>query len=145
MFVSAQMIIERKRGMLKRFLILFSLLLALAGIAFAEDAIAPGRYAAVMEQVARDAGLSIQNQAIIEWSNLPLLDAPTNDALKSLMKALTVRTRQQSLDGNGFWSMNLLLQGDSVVDFSMQAKDGVYYEQSNLLGGNTVAFTPEEF
>ncbi len=131
--------------MCKRFLILVGLLLALTAGAMAEEAIVPGRYAESAEGAARGAGQEVATKTTFAWGGLPLLDAETNAALTSLLKASAFQTRRQGAEGDGYWGMNFLLQNVSVLDFAMMAKDGAYYEQTNLLGGQTVAFTQEEF
>ncbi|MDL2318527.1 hypothetical protein LJC74_05560 [Eubacteriales bacterium OttesenSCG-928-A19] len=121
------------------------MLLALPVGSFAADALAPGQHALEQEAAALAQVLELRTDTTFSWGGLPLLDGETDSAIKSLLSALTLRTRRQQGTGDGYAALDVMLQRASVLDLSMQALDGVYYEQSNLLGGQTVAFTPEEF
>ncbi|MDR0929889.1 MAG: hypothetical protein LBM74_09315 [Oscillospiraceae bacterium] len=100
---------------------------------------APGAWAQ------QEAGQALVHETTIQFSGLPLLDEETNAALKSLFGAMRLRLIRQGAQGEGYASLDLFLQDQSVIDFTLEKRGGVYYEQSNLLGGQTVAFTPMAF
>lgn len=105
----------------------------------------PGMMAREFEAEARAQGMEVKTETTFAWGGLPLLSDEENKALASLLKVLTLQSRAQGAEDGGYRAYDMLLQDVSVLDIVMQAADGVYYEQSNLLGGQTVAFTPEEF
>lgn len=109
------------------------------------EGIAPGRYAQEMQAQALEAGLEVTEETTYAWGGLPLLDADLDSAIGSLLKELKTQRRTQGTEGDGYTALDLFLKNVSVLDLSMQVADGVYYEQSNLIGGQTVAFTPDEF
>lgn len=129
--------------MWKRFVALLGLLLMLAQSGLAE--VAPGQYAQETERMAREMGLEVKTNTTFAWGGLPLLADAENKAISSFLKAFETRVRRQGGQDGGYVAVDLMLQNVSVLDMAWQAMDGVYYEQSNLLGGQTVAFTPEEF
>ncbi len=104
-----------------------------------------GGYTAQLERQALLSGMELRSEGSLAWGGLPLLDAQTNDMLESLLGALTFTARRQGQAPSGYLSLDMLLKAVSVLDLRMQAAGDVYYEQSNLLGGQTVAFTAEEF
>lgn len=129
--------------MKKRFAALLCLWLLVAQTAHAETGI--GTLAETREGDARLLGFEVYDQTSFAWGNLPLVDAETNGALKSLASALRFERRAQGARDAGYVSFDMILQNVSVLDFSLLTRGGVYYEQSNLLGGKTAACTKEEF
>lgn len=127
----------------RRFVCLFVLLL-FAATGLAEE-VATLPYASSVEKDAYDNGLEILSTWEGEWHGLPLLDDETNKLLHSLLANGSIEKRTLNTCGNAYTRWDLLLQKKSVLDLTMQVMDGVYYEQSNLLGGETVAFTSDEF
>lgn len=109
------------------------------------NAAEPGAMAQDFEAGARAQGMEVRTETTFKWGGLPLLSDEENKALASLLKVLTLQSRAQGAEAGGYRAYDMLLQEVSVLDIAMQATDGVYYEQSNLLGGQTVAFTAEEF
>lgn len=105
-----------------------------------------GTYAASVEEAILAEGLALETEVTFVWGGLPLLDEADDAALGSLLKetALIYR-RQGAQDGEGYRTAEVRLQGAPVLDLTMQVADGVYYEQSNVIGGQTVAFTAEDF
>ena len=130
--------------MKKRIAALVCLLLVWMQVSGLAEAV-PGQYAKGLEAQARLDGMQLRTETSFAWGGLPLLDDETNEALKSLLKVLVLEKREQGTPSSGYLSLDVLLQKVSVLDLSMQNIQGTYYEQSNLLGGQTVAFTPEEF
>lgn len=84
---------------------------------------------------------SRQTTLTFDWGGLPALGEAEDDALESFFDALTLRLRR----GEGFFALDMLLRGVSVADMAMAYENGVYYEASNLFGGETLAFTRDEF
>lgn len=122
--------------------ICFILLFANAAMA---DSAQPGAYAGTWRDRALDGGLELYTVTTLEWGGLPLLSDADNAMLSSLLGVLRLEERTQGAGGNGYLAHQLFLQNVSVLDMALQAEGGVYYEQSNLLGGQTVAFTQEAF
>ncbi|MCL1964207.1 MAG: hypothetical protein FWF69_04000 [Firmicutes bacterium] len=131
--------------MKKRFAALLWLLMTLFSQAAAGEEAARMGYAQNVEAQARENGLEVRTETSFAWGGLPLLDQNLNDALESVMKTLRVAVRGHSAPGGGAVSADVYLKDVSVLDMTVLARDGVYYEQSNLLGGRTVAFTKAEF
>ncbi|MDR0897181.1 MAG: hypothetical protein LBN04_04930 [Oscillospiraceae bacterium] len=102
-------------------------------------------YAAREEAALQAAGLALVSETTLDFAGLPLLDEAANAALKSFCQAMRLRLQRQGDQGEGYAALDLLLQDQSVADLTLAVQDGVYYEQSNLLGGQTVAFTPIAF
>lgn len=103
------------------------------------------QYANTQEANAYALGLEICSVWTAQWHGMDLLDDETNKLVKSLLSHGAIEKRMQNEGGNGYVRWDLLLQERSVVDFSMLVMDDIYYEQSNFLGGETVAFSREEF
>ena len=121
------------------------LVLALLVVAQGVPAESLGQYAREQENQARLSGMEVRTETSFVWGGLPLLEDKENDALNSLTQAVKIVSRRQGGDNGGYVGMDVYLQDISVLDMTMLRQDGVYYEQSNLLGGQTVAFTKEEF
>lgn len=121
---------------------LLALILLVAQGALAQ---APARYVIAAEEAVLAQGLALQTEASFAWGGLPLLDEEVNDALESLASVTRLQMQRQGTGGAGYTALDLLLQNVSVADLAMQVQDGVYYEQSSLLGGQTLAFTPASF
>lgn len=107
--------------------------------------VSPGAYAHTVEMAALDAGLALQRDVTFAWGGLPLLEADENQVIKALLGALSFRRQEQGMDGDGYLALDMLLKDVSVLDITQQTRGGVYYESSNLLGGQTVAFTEASF
>lgn len=129
--------------MKRRIAVLLCLLMVWAQAAVAEDR--TGKLAYDTELLARQAGMQVMKETSFAWGGLPLLDDDTNKALTSLFKVLGLQSRAQGTEEAGYRAWDVLLQKVSVLDLTMRNERGVYYEQSNLLGGQTVAFTADEF
>lgn len=106
---------------------------------------APGHYAKQMEADALLQGKEVRTETTYAWEGLPLLGDDTNRMLRSLLSEMTTRYRVQRAGSGGYRVAEVSLQGAPVLDLAVQAADGLYYEQSSLLGGQTLAFTPAEF
>lgn len=106
---------------------------------------AVGGLSAERERTARESGLEIHTKTQLSFGGLPLWDDETNAAVGSLLSELTLEKREQGAAGSGYVSLNAYLQKESVFDLTLLSKGGVYYEQSNLLGGRTAACTKDEF
>ena len=119
--------------------LMFILAILLQGTALA------GGFGRDAEEALLAEGKALQTEATFSWGGLPLLEDDLDAALESLFDVMAYRMQRQLLDDGSIQRYDLLLQNVSVLDFTMQAADDVYYEQSNLLGGQTVAFTPEAF
>lgn len=120
------------------------LLLVCAQGGLAED-VAPGQFAQAAESAALEEGLEVRTEVSFAWGGLPLLDEATDKAVGSLLESAQLLRRRQGGEGSGYAAYDLLLKQVSVLDIAMHVIDGVYYEQSNLTGGQAVAFTQEEF
>lgn len=129
--------------MKRRIAALVCLLLFFAPAARAERDI--GALARLAEADGRVLGMEVYRKTNLAWGSLPLVDAAANKALEGLCNALRIDTRAQGAWDAGYVSLDVMLQNTSVFDFTLMTRDGVYYEQSNLLGGATVGATKEEF
>lgn len=129
--------------MKKTFLLVLCLMLLAAQFARAEEA--PRAESAVLESALLRDGLELRSETSFAWGGLPMLDSEQNNALESLLSVAKTVVRRQGIEGNGYTALDLHLQKVSVLDIAMQAKEGVYIESSNLIGGQTVAFTKSEF
>lgn len=128
---------------LKRFTCIL-LLLFFSTVGKAED-VATLPYYTVYESDAYHNGFEICTAWEGQWHGLPLLDEDTNKLIQSLVSNASIEKRTFCTYGNAYTRWDLLLQKMSVLDMTMQVINGIYYEQSNLLGGESVAFTSEEF
>lgn len=140
----------RPRQWLAAMLCLLLPLLATSGVARAaalplHERERLGGYGQAVEADALARGRQLRRDTTFAWGGLPLVNADLNDALESFLSALKLRERTQEGVDSGYYALDLLLQNISVIDLSLYAAEGLYYEQSNLLGGETVAFTPAEF
>lgn len=131
---------------MKRIVAMFCALLLLVSCALAEEAVPEaGRYARDTETAALLAGYEVKTETSFAWAGLPLFEKEENDMLKSLLKVLSISSRRYGGDEAGYRALDFFLKDVSVLDLSIQVLGGIYYEQSNLLGGQVVAFTPEAF
>lgn len=124
------------------------LLVLLTPLVLAEEmatSYTPGDYAASVQGAAQEAGLEVYTETTLAWDGLPLLEEADNAALKSLLAALRLETGAWGVSGSGAVSAKVYLQDVSVFDITLMTQDGLYYEQSSALGGQTVAFSQEEF
>ncbi len=123
--------------------LLLCLLLFFSSAALGEEA-PLGQFARQHEAQARLTGREVFTETSLSWGNLPLLDEATNKALASLLRALRIETRSHGTQSAGYFAADVILRDVSVLDMAMEIRNGLHYEQSNLLGGNTAVFSQDE-
>lgn len=79
------------------------------------------------------------------WNGFPLLDDGLNAFIKSMLANTTVEYAARIAEEFKYARWDWQLQKTSVLDFSVAIQDEFCFEQSNLLGGQTVAFDKREF
>ncbi len=90
------------------------------------------------------AGRSVKTTVTFEPGQMLTQDA-SMAPVADLLKALRVETLTQKNDSSAFVQMELFLQDKSSLSFDELMENGQIHIKSNLFGGETISFTPEEY
>jgi len=94
-----------------------------------------------LENEALSQGLTMETTVDFSWGSLSCLTEEENEALGSVVDALSLRSLRHQSEGETWNTLEALLQEVSVLDLTLGQKDGVYYEESSLLAGKLMTFT----
>lgn len=120
-----------------------ALVLAFALLAFPVLSLGEAAPKSFLDQ-AFEAGRSVKTTVTFTPGDM-LTQDPTLSIAADLLKVLKVEASKQKQGDTALEKVELFLQDKSSLDFSFLKESGQFHILSNLLGGQVLSFTPEEF
>ncbi len=120
-----------------------ALVLAFALLAFPVLSLGEAAPKSFLDQ-AFEAGRSVKTTVTFTPGDM-LTQDPTLSIAADLLKVLKVEASKQKQGDTALEKVELFLQDKSSLDFSLLKESDQFHILSNLLGGQVLSFTPEEF